>query len=98
MSAGDAESAAVLTPYNGQVRLIRGILKSKCGDLYNKVCAPSVPSLLQYRLCTSSAQHCENQTKLHLHPQWPCHVLELAVARQQWVDLWLAGCAMFLGL
>ena len=36
MSAGDAESAAVLTPYNGQVRLIRGILKSKGGDLLSK--------------------------------------------------------------
>ena len=37
MSAGDAESAAVLTPYNGQVRLIRSILKSKGGSLYDKV-------------------------------------------------------------
>ncbi len=37
MTAGDAESAAVLTPYNGQVRLIRSILKSKGGALYDKV-------------------------------------------------------------
>jgi hypothetical protein len=37
LGAGDAESAAVLTPYNGQVRLIRSILKSKGGDLYTKV-------------------------------------------------------------
>jgi len=36
LAAGDAESAAVLTPYNGQVRLIRGILKARGGDLYNK--------------------------------------------------------------
>ena len=42
MGAGDAESAAVLTPYNGQVRLIRSILKSKAGDLYNKV-MPLIP-------------------------------------------------------
>lgn len=41
MSAGDAESAAVLTPYNGQVRLIRSILKSKGGSLYDKVARPS---------------------------------------------------------
>ncbi len=44
MSAGDAESAAVLTPYNGQVRLIRSILKSKGGSLYDKVCIISSKS------------------------------------------------------
>lgn len=37
MGAGDAESAAILTPYNGQVRLIRRILKEHTGDLYSKV-------------------------------------------------------------
>ncbi|BDA47014.1 probable regulator of nonsense transcripts 1 homolog at C-terminar half [Coccomyxa sp. Obi] len=42
MSAGDAESAAVLTPYNGQVRLIRSILKSKGSSLYDKVTVSSV--------------------------------------------------------
>lgn len=36
MNAGDAESAAVLTPYNGQVRLIRNILKSNAPALFNK--------------------------------------------------------------
>ena len=41
MSAGDAESAAILTPYNGQVRLIRRILKEHTGDVYlNKVQFP----------------------------------------------------------
>ncbi len=41
MSAGDAESAAILTPYNGQVRLIRRILKEHTGDIYlNKVQFP----------------------------------------------------------
>ena len=35
MSAGDAESAAILTPYNGQVRLIRRILKEHTGDIYS---------------------------------------------------------------
>ena len=38
MQAGDAESAAILTPYNGQVRLIRRILKEHTGELYSKVC------------------------------------------------------------
>ena len=38
MQAGDAESAAILTPYNGQVRLIRRILKEHTGELYAKVC------------------------------------------------------------
>ncbi len=37
MGAGDAESAAILTPYNGQVRLIRRILKEHTGELYSKV-------------------------------------------------------------
>lgn len=41
MGAGDAESAAILTPYNGQVRLIRRILKEHTGDLYAKVGGPS---------------------------------------------------------
>lgn len=47
MSANDAESAAVLTPYNGQVRLIRSILKSKGGSLYDKVRACSAQLTLQ---------------------------------------------------
>ena len=38
MQAGDAESAAILTPYNGQVRLIRRILKEHTGELCSKVC------------------------------------------------------------
>ena len=38
MQAEDAESAAILTPYNGQVRLIRRILKEHTGELYSKVC------------------------------------------------------------
>ncbi len=37
MGAEDAESAAILTPYNGQVRLIRRILKEHTGELYSKV-------------------------------------------------------------
>lgn len=46
MEAGDAESAAILTPYNGQVRLIRRILKEHTGDIYQKVlqcCAHVMP-------------------------------------------------------
>jgi superfamily I DNA and/or RNA helicase len=42
MEAGDAESAAILTPYNGQVRLIRRILKEHTGDLYQKVLPCSI--------------------------------------------------------
>ena len=44
MGAGDAESAAILTPYNGQVRLIRRILKEHTGELYSKV--PCLPPAL----------------------------------------------------
>lgn len=56
MSAGDAESAAVLTPYNGQVRLIRSILKSKGGSLYDKVC------MLPSSTTRHARANCSNQT------------------------------------
>lgn len=67
MSAGDAESAAVLTPYNGQVRLIRSILKSKGGSLYDKVrmtrsstpcpAEPDSSSPAGCRVCMRATQH-----------------------------------------
>ena len=62
MGAGDAESAAILTPYNGQVRLIRRILKEHTGDLYAKVQRPfhlaphSLPSSPGWR---TQSLHCE---------------------------------------
>ena len=72
MGAGDAESAAVLTPYNGQVRLIRSILKSRAGDLYNKVRCP------MHQLCTCCApvwQPCDEQEPC------ACSIAALLLAR-----------------
>ena len=65
MSAEDAESAAILTPYNGQVRLIRRILKEHTGELYSKVqftrhtsharCHLSLSQPFRHRKCALSS-------------------------------------------
>ncbi len=88
MGAGDAESAAVLTPYNGQVRLIRSILKSKAGDLYNKV-APLFPCCT----CCTPTHHQPPESKSVMYCQLLCEVVALAAWNRSRDIIWLRDSA-----
>lgn len=79
LGAGDAESAAVLTPYNGQVRLIRSILKTNANDLLNKARPPfpywspllAQGSVVQGGMChimPGSSQHAQKEHDLTREP------------------------------
>ena len=74
MQAGDAESAAILTPYNGQVRLIRRILKEHTGELYSKVC----PLILSVTRDNHNSTPCAAYRKSLImpHAKAPCEVLQ----------------------
>lgn len=90
MGTGDAESAAILTPYNGQVRLIRRILKEHTGELYSKVQRPSTwPYMLHHHLMAKGRWACN--VKCALCPNLPrslCCVLCFMASRE---DLRLAA-------
>ena len=75
MGAEDAESAAILTPYNGQVRLIRRILKEHTGELYSKVHCP-------FSCCIKIASLILLPTSCPRHALWKCFSVLRPCAQQ----------------